>query len=196
MIPIKNSIGIRRIFEARDTVGLSSTQVLLKPDESQDNKYIKYLNDDNILNILILLDSDVFSILNNYLNNINITERNYYIKSLDNIKYDIFQDYELYQFLINCINFANNIINKNNDSDDLLLYSNIWKVFIYDNMMWNLPFTLEDIIFIPISYIKSSYNNNSYQNFTKTMFHERIHISQRLNINKWNNYIQNNNVNY
>jgi hypothetical protein len=58
--------------------------------------------------------------------------------------------------------------------------------------MWNLPFTLEDIIFIPISYIKSSYSNNSYQNFTKTMFHERIHISQRLNINKWNNYIQNN----
>lgn len=61
-------------------------------------------------------------------------------------------------------------------------------------MMWNLPFTLNDIIFIPINYIKLSYNNNSYRNFTKTIIHERIHISQRNNINVWNNYIKNNDI--
>ena len=154
----------------------------------------KYLSNTNILNIIVV--KDINDILNNYFINIDVNNRHYYCNSLDNIKYDIFQNYELYMFLINCINFANNIINQQQiyDIDKLLLYSHIWKIFIYDNMMWNLPFTLNDIIFIPISYIKSSYNNNSYRNFTKTIIHERIHISQRKNINLWNNYIKNNDL--
>jgi hypothetical protein len=158
------------------------------------NKYINYLNNKNILNIIFV--KDVSNILNNYFNNIDINHHSFYYKSLDNISYNIFENIELYLFLINCINFSNNIINeKNNNSNnigELLLYSNVWKIFIYDNMMWNLPFTLSDIIFIPITYIKSCYNTNSYYKLTKTIIHERIHVSQRANISKWNNYIENN----
>jgi hypothetical protein len=159
--------------------------------DNQNNKYIKYLSDDKILNIIIV--KDIYDILKNYLNNITIENQHYYCKSIYNIKYDIFNNNELYIFLINCINFANNIINNNINSKNILLHSHIWKIFIYDNMMWNLPFTLSDIIFIPITYIKSSYNSNSYYLFTKTIVHERIHVSQRLNINIWHDYIKKNN---
>ena len=163
----------------------------------QDNisdKYIEYLTNDNILNIIIV--KDVSNILNKYFNNIDLKNHHYYYDSLDNIKYDILQNSEFYTFFINCINFSNNIFNEQQYEiqEKLLLHSNIWKVFIYDNMMWNLPFTLEDIIFVPISYIKLSYNTNSYREFTKTMVHERIHVSQRNNINKWHDYIKKNNI--
>jgi hypothetical protein len=166
--------------------------------DNYSNKYINYLNDKNLLNIIFI--KDVSDILNIFFSNINIDHRSFYYKSLDNINYNIFENYELYSFLINCINFSNNIINqKNNDTQrvtqstsELLLYSNVWKIFIYDNMMWNLPFTLSDIIFIPITYIKSCYNTNSYYKLTKTIIHERIHVSQRANILKWNNFIENN----
>jgi len=158
---------------------------------------IEYINQnlidkkyDDKLHIIIV--KDINNIINSYFNNIDKKNHNYYYNSLDNIKYDIFQDLDLYSFLINSINFANNIINENSDS--ILLYkSNIWKIFIYDNMMWNLPFTLDDVIFIPINYIKLSYTNNNYFEFTKTIVHERIHVSQRLNIDIWNNYIKQNN---
>jgi hypothetical protein len=157
-------------------------------------KYIQYLNDKNILNIIFI--KDVSDILNNFFNNIDINQHSFYYKSLDNITYNIFENYELYSFLINCINFSNNIINEkkdnNNNISELLLYSNIWKIYVYDNMMWNLPFTLSDIIFIPINYIKSSCKIKSYYKLTKTIIHERIHVSQRANILKWNNYIENN----
>ena len=163
----------------------------------QDNisdKYIEYLTNDNILNIIIV--KDVSNILNKYFNNIDLKNHHYYYDSLDNIKYDILQNSEFYTFFINCINFSNNIFNEQQYEiqEKLLLHSNIWKVFIYDNMMWNLPFTLEDIIFVPISYIKLSYNTNSYREFTKTMVHERINVSQRNNINKWHDYIKKNNI--
>jgi len=149
------------------------------------------LLNDKILNIIIV--KDVKDILNNYFKNINKNNHHYYYSSLENIKYDILDNNELYQFLINCINFSNNIINEQNDSNNILLHSNIWKIYIYNNMMWNLPFTLEDIIFIPINYIKSSYNSNSYLSFTKTIVHERIHVSQRLKIDIWKEYIKNQN---
>jgi hypothetical protein len=160
-------------------------------NDNQDNKYIKYLSDDKILNIIIV--KDIYDILKNYLNNISIENQHYYCKSMDNIKYDIFNNNELYIFLINCINFANNIINDNINSKNILLHSNIWKIYVYDNMMWNLPFTLNDIIFIPITYIKSSYNSNSCYSFTKTIVHERIHVSQRSMIDNWHDYIKKNN---
>ena len=70
----------------------------------------KYLSNTNILNIIVV--KDINDILNNYFINIDVNNRHYYCNSLDNIKYDIFQNYELYMFLINCINFANNIINQ------------------------------------------------------------------------------------
>jgi hypothetical protein len=160
----------------------------LNSNNSFNNDTINEIISQNI-NIIIL--KDIKNVLNAYFKNIDIQYYKYYYNCLDNIKYDIFQDLDLYLFLINSINFANNIIN---NQDTILLYkSNIWKIFIYDNMMWNLPFTLDDIIFIPIKYIKLSSINNNYYEFTKTIIHERIHVSQRINLNIWNNYIKENN---
>jgi hypothetical protein len=39
---------------------------------------------------------------------------------------------------------------------------NVWKILIVDNIMWNLPFTLEDIIFIPLSKIKNSVDMDNF----------------------------------
>jgi hypothetical protein len=57
--------------------------------------------------------------------------------------------------------------------------------------MWDLPFTLEDVIFIPFQIIeqcKQKFNNNNF-NLIKTLIHEKIHVLQRGNVNAWINYI-------
>lgn len=101
------------------------------------------------------------------------------------------------KYSMNCLNNLNSeLINKNSD-----LNYNFWKICIFDNMFFNLPFTLKDVIFIPITYINSSMNksnimdyifNNSEiinKNFSKTLVHEKIHLLQRYNENIWDNYI-------
>ena len=147
------------------------------------------MNNINQLNIIIVENADL--VLSDFFNNIDHKYHYLYYKSLNNIKYNIFQNEECYQFLINCIDCANNIINE--QDANLLLHSNIWKIFIYNNIMWNYPFTLQDIIFIPIDYIVNCSESNSYSRFIKTIIHERIHVSQRLNIDLWNNFITHNN---
>ena len=85
-------------------------------------------------------------------------------------------------------------LNKNLDN-------NIWKICVFSEMFFNLPFTLQDVIFIPISYIDTSMNKISLfdslfnknilidKNFSKTLIHEKIHLLQRYNQKNWNNYI-------
>lgn len=78
---------------------------------------------------------------------------------------------------------------------------NTWKICVFSEMFFNLPFTLQDVIFIPVSYIDESmkklslldflFNNDDAinKNFSKTLIHEKIHLLQRYNQTNWNNYI-------
>ena len=54
--------------------------------------------------------------------------------------------------------------------------------------MFNLPFTLDNIIFIPFEYNTS---NNDDELIT-TFIHEQIHIYQRFNLKEWDKYITKN----
>ena len=57
-------------------------------------------------------------------------------------------------------------------------------------MMFELPFTLENIIFIPYNYLYNCFENKLKNNFICTLIHEKIHICQRYNMNLWFSYIK------
>lgn len=79
--------------------------------------------------------------------------------------------------------FDKNLINENEKIK-------IWKISIYKNMFFNLPFTLEDVIFLPYNYIEKCMNDkNNINSFRKTLIHEKIHIIQKKNQKVWNDYI-------
>lgn len=90
------------------------------------------------------------------------------------------------EYSIKCLNNLNSNL-KNYNSQ---LNYDVWKICIFDKMFFNLPFTLDDIIFIPIEYINKSIIKNSInKNFSKTLIHEKIHLLQRYNQINWNDYI-------
>lgn len=135
------------------------------------------------------------NILQKFINNDNSNKNLYFDNSQLN-KYFINikeQKYsELYSFLFKCTKIATNTLCNQNSFFILKLFSELnyeWNFCIFNNIMFNLPFTLDKIIFIPINYLNSSYKNNNYTKFSNTLVHEKIHIFQRLNLNKWNNII-------
>lgn len=152
-----------------------------KLDDYYNNLISNYIN--------IIIPSNVDSILNNFFINIENKFQNYYFKDLSNIKCNIFENLDIYFFFINCVNNAHkNILFTNNNLFNIL-NNNIWKIYIYKNMMWELPFTMEDVIFMPEIFIKDCFINNNYKRLTKTLIHERIHICQRQNETIWENFI-------
>lgn len=155
-------------------------------------EYKNIINNNNNLNITI--PKNIEDTINNFLKNIDSKYHSIYCKNIDNIYYNIFNNLELYSFLLDCVDDAFKILMHQNNY--LLNNSNLWKIFIYNNMMFELPFTLDDIIFIPASYIISCFKSNNNLKFTKTLIHERIHVSQRYNIDVWNQFIFNNDKNW
>lgn len=139
-----------------------------------------------IKNIQKQLDYFLNFVSNKY---IYVNSNDYDIFIIKNIKNELFnllnQCTSSAMILLNNLN--SNLINKNKNLNEYL-----WKICIYEKIFFELPFTLDDIIFIPYSYLNKCYDNNDHFNFTKTLIHERIHILQRFNINIWNNYIKNN----
>lgn len=79
----------------------------------------------------------------------------------------------------------------NNYMKKELCYNNqkdVWNICLTQNdFMFNLPFTLGDIIFMPLYYNIENMGNNQLLN---TFIHEQIHIYQRYNSNTWNNTIE------
>ena len=68
---------------------------------------------------------------------------------------------------------------------------NEWNICITkNNFMFNYPFTLKNIIFLPEKYILSCIENENNTEYIITLIHEQIHIYQRYNINAWNDNIQ------
>jgi hypothetical protein len=164
-------------------------------------------------NIKILLINDINYLLYDFFKNIGDSDLKIYFMNKD-IKTRNFNEYivnkitneqleflkENIKFSVNCLKKINPILNNINSNLD----NNLWKLCIFKDMFFNLPFTLQDVIFIPISYIESSmkkdniidyiFNNTDYinKNFSKTLVHEKIHLLQRYNENLWNDYITKN----
>ena len=114
----------------------------------------------------------------------------YYDKEL---KYYIVNNISIDIILFNerCIKRANYLLNKYLFKDLFKKNKiNNWNICITkNNFMFNFPFTLGNIIFLPQEYIMSSINKND-NDYTITLIHEKIHIYQRYNINIWDNYIK------
>ena len=171
------------------------TNTYLIPDT---NTTIVFINDINniiidFFNIIGTDDMQEYFITKNI--NINTDFNNFIIKTLS-IKQIDFLKYNI-KFSTDCLkNLNSELINLNPNLD-----YNTWKICIFSEMFFNLPFTLSDIIFIPQSYINSSINNSGFfdslfnnsnqinKTFSKTLIHEKIHLLQRYNQEIWDNYI-------
>ena len=80
--------------------------------------------------------------------------------------------------------YISEVFSKNNNKNE-------WNICITkNNFMFNYPFTLKNIIFLPKNYILSCIENENNTEYITTLIHEQIHIYQRYNINSWNINIQ------
>lgn len=171
-----------------------SIKIINIDDKSQINK----LHNINLTNpkIIIKFEESSINIFNDfiskYINLINI-----YVNNNNQINIDIIEhDFELYLFFLECVEKAyNNILNS---GYDLKLFGDInnWNFSIVQNVMFNFPFTLENIIYMPLQYLKDNFISKDYKSLTRTIIHEKLHIGQRYNEEIWNKYINLNNINW
>lgn len=99
---------------------------------------------------------------------------------------------QLKKFIIESIHAAHKYITQSKYSF-LTQYPNhhIWKISINHNIFFNCPFTLHDIIFLPLDFIKKCSNTNTSY-FITTLVHEKLHVSQRLNTILWSQFVYGN----
>lgn len=143
------------------------------------------------LTIVVPTVGDIDKMLQKFMSNVELSRQHEYVGSVTIDGYDIFNDLTMYTMLLDSTNLANKIMTNSdipilNSNKELL---NVWKIFIVDNVMWNLPFTLEDVIFIPLKQMKKNLDFDSYYDLTRTLIHERIHTLQRLNPKEWIDYV-------
>lgn len=161
--------------------------------------------------ITISFNNQALGAINNFFVSNNIIDdkdkKHYFISNNYSIEIDLLENYQngigidIYIWFINCVQEANNIICSNSNKYFKLFGSNInlWNITICKNIMFNLPFTLDNIIFIPLDYIESEYEiskANKTDKSTKminTLIHEKIHIAQRYNEKIWEKFITDNN---
>ena len=131
-----------------------------------------------------------------------------YVKHNYKVNIDLVEeDFDTYLYFIECVEKASDKIDffikeyekkypekyEKENISKLFGDINIWNFSICKGIMFELPFTLGNIIFIPLEYIEGTMYGNS-NNLINTIIHEKIHISQRelvlTNIFVWDNYIQ------
>ena len=162
---------------------------------SKPNNKLNISFDNNTSQIINLFFSQI---KNDYIKNLYFKSNDYSFQ-LDLLETDISNNFEIYLWLVECVDLSNHIINsKSNKYMELFGNDkNIWKISICKDVMFNYPFTLEDIIFLPISYIVSEYNlsNKSIKSkkIINTLIHEKIHIAQRKNEQIWEKFIKHEN---
>jgi hypothetical protein len=143
-----------------------------------------------------------------FTNTVEKTFRKYYekINEIKNQNINRYNKYSLHDSIYHDIN--NKILlymTENVEIADDIIKKELDKRFIIDNFSWKLcltkedflfnnPFTLDDIIFIPLGYINKNIKNR--KELIKTLIHEYIHISQRLKTDILNNYINENKKNW
>lgn len=115
-------------------------------------------------------------------------------ENINNCFINIKKNKKCYDFLLECIKYSSNILTNKNNLFMLSIFCNsnhtlIWNICILTNVMFDLPFTLQNIIFIPEKYLYRLCKNNNYIKFSNTLIHEKIHVFQRLNLNLWNKMI-------
>lgn len=128
-------------------------------------------------------------------NNQNI--KNYYLSDDYIISTDLVDNnFEMYLWLIDCIYRAR--VKILNSTKYIKLFENPskWNISVCDNIMFNFPFTLSDIIYLPISYIKLCYYANDTTKFVNTLIHEKIHLGQRAKEQEWEKFINANSQNW
>ena len=128
-------------------------------------------------------------IFDEFLKNIEPVNKSYYSNTKTIEFIDILTDINLYIFFINCIEQIYLLFSSNKLDYPIYDEINYWYFCIYDNMMFNLPFTLQNIIFIPIQFLNSCFNTNNKRQFINTIIHEKLHVFQRNNHLKWTRYI-------
>lgn len=126
-------------------------------------------------------------------------------------------DNELKQFIISCeiylnnaLDNINNINNKtynsiietlnisillnllNNKSEGSHVNPNkkIQLILVSDDLEFGLPFTLKNYIFLPFKIIYINYRLRNYKRIAEILFHEKIHILQRNQLDSNNLFIQ------
>lgn len=153
-------------------------------------------NFENKNNFEISFDKDSNKPIQNFINQ-NISE--IYLDT--NYKIDINlsdENFDLFIFLIDCIeNAFNKILNNKTVNKELFGNIFLWNISICSNIFFNFPFTLEDIIYLPLNYIQQCYNINNISNkLIETLIHEKLHVGQRYNELIWEKYINQNDSNW
>jgi hypothetical protein len=150
------------------------------------------------LTIDLPLVGDVDKMLQKFMSNVELSNQHEYVGSLTLDRYNLFNNLPMYSMLLNATNLSNGLMIKSDMSilkpNNSLL--NVWKIFPVDNIMWNLPFTLEQVIFIPLKQMQRNLDFDSYYDLSRTLIHERIHVLQRLNPQEWIDYIYYKNKNW
>ncbi len=97
---------------------------------------------------------------------------------------------KLLLFMTENIEIADDFINKKLDKR-FIIDNFTWKVCLTkEDFLFNNPFTLDDIIFMPYAYINKNIKNR--KEIIITLVHEYLHISQRIKTDIWNEYISEN----
>lgn len=134
--------------------------------------------------------------INTFLQN-NQNTKKYYLLNNYAISIDLVEkDLKLYLWLIDCVEIARNKILNSTKYIELFENPSKWNISVCDNIMFNFPFTLSDIIYLPISYIKLCYSTNDKNKFVNTLVHEKIHLGQRVKEKEWEKFIYSNSKNW
>jgi len=144
------------------------------------------------LNINYITDiNKVKTYFDDFIKNIPFEKQNKYYKNLNT---QIVKDIPVFIIKNNSVIIlkANNLLNKylnNKLKENNKL--NTWNICLTkDNFMFEFPFTLGSIIFMPLNYNNYMLKNDKH-NILITFIHEQIHIYQRYNLSNWNNTILN-----
>jgi len=93
-------------------------------------------------------------------------------------------------FMTENVEISDNIIKKKLDNS-FIIDNFCWKLCLTkEEFLFNNPFTLDDIIFIPFVHINKNIKNR--KEIITILIHEYIHISQRIKNDIWNKYISDN----
>lgn len=99
------------------------------------------------------------------------------------------------EFILQSLHKSISLLDTYNNNINNITISDIykWNICVFSNMMFEFPFTIENIIYLPFNTITQLQSSNNKNILSNLLIHEKIHIDQRYNIDKWKKYIQANN---